>query len=38
MPKGEWNAETDYAMLDFVTHEGTAWIGKKILSHLMNNE
>lgn len=29
MPKGEWNAETEYAMLDLVTHEGTAWIGKK---------
>jgi hypothetical protein len=29
MPKGEWNAETEYEMLDLVYHNGTSWLAKK---------
>ena len=29
IPKGEWNAETDYEMLDLVRHNGAAWLAKK---------
>lgn len=29
MPKGDWNAETEYEMLDLVCHNGTAWLAKK---------
>ena len=29
MPKGEWNAETTYEMLDLVKHNGTSWLAKK---------
>ena len=29
MPKGEWNAETDYDMLDLVRHGNASWISKR---------
>ena len=29
MPKGEWNADTTYEMLDLVSHNGTSWLAKK---------
>ena len=29
MPKGDWNAETEYEMLDLVKHNGTSWLAKK---------
>lgn len=29
MPKGEWNAETEYKMLDLVYHDDTSWLAKK---------
>ena len=29
MPKGEWNAETDYDMLDLVRHDNASWISKR---------
>ncbi len=30
MPKGEWNTETEYEMLDLVNHNGTSWLAKKV--------
>lgn len=29
IPKGEWNAETDYDMLDLVRHGNASWISKR---------
>ncbi len=29
MPKGNWNAATEYEMLDLVYHNGTSWLSKK---------
>ena len=29
MPKGEWKAETEYEMLDLVSHNSTSWLAKK---------
>ena len=29
MPKGEWNADTEYEMLDLVSHNSTSWLAKK---------
>lgn len=29
MPKGDWNAETEYEMLDLVNHNGKSWLAKK---------
>lgn len=29
MPKGDWNAETEYEMLDLVHYNGTAWLAIK---------
>ena len=29
MPKGNWNAETEYEMLDLVFYNGTSWLAKK---------
>ncbi len=29
MPKGDYNAETEYEMLDLVKHNGTSWLSKK---------
>ena len=29
IPKGNWNANTQYEMLDLVKHGGTSWIAKK---------
>ena len=29
MPKGDYNAETEYEMLDLVKHNGTSWLAKK---------
>ena len=29
MPKGEYNAETEYEMLDLVSHNGKSWLAKK---------
>ena len=29
MPKGEYNAETQYEMLDLVSRNGTSWLAKK---------
>lgn len=29
MPKGDWNAGTEYEMLDLVKHNGTSWLAKK---------
>lgn len=29
MPKGEWNTETQYEMLDLVGHNGKVWLAKK---------
>ncbi len=29
MPKGNWNAETEYEMLDLVYHNGRSWLAKK---------
>ena len=29
MPKGDYNAETEYEMLDLVSHNGTSWLAKK---------
>ena len=31
MPKGEWNAETKYEMLDLVYHNDTSWLAKKLV-------
>lgn len=28
MPKGDWNSETTYEMLDLVRHNGTSWLAK----------
>ena len=28
IPKGEWNAETEYEMLDLVNYGGTSWLAK----------
>ena len=30
MPKGSWNAETEYEMLDLVFHNGKSWLAAKI--------
>ena len=30
MPKGEWNAETEYEMLDLVVRNGKSWLATKI--------
>lgn len=30
LPKGHWNAETEYEMLDFVYYKGTSWLAKKL--------
>ena len=29
LPKGNYNAETQYEMLDLVFHNGTSWLAKK---------
>ena len=29
LPKGTWNANTQYEMLDLVYYKGTSWIGRK---------
>ena len=29
MPKGNYNADTQYEMLDLVYHNGTSWLAKK---------
>lgn len=29
MPKGNWDAEAEYEMLDLVYHNGTSWLAKK---------
>ena len=29
IPKGDYNAETTYEMLDLVKHNGTSWLAKK---------
>jgi hypothetical protein len=29
IPKGEWNADETYEMLDLVKHNGTSWLAKK---------
>lgn len=29
LPKGTWNNETEYEMLDFVYYKGTSWLAKK---------
>lgn len=29
IPKGDWNAETEYEMLDLVKYNGTSWLAKK---------
>ena len=29
LPKGPWNNETDYEMLDLVYYGGTSWLAKK---------
>ena len=29
LPKGTWNSETEYEMLDLVYHGGTSWLAKK---------
>ena len=29
MPKGDYNAETEYEMLDLVKYNGTSWLAKK---------
>lgn len=29
IPKGDWNSETTYEMLDLVRHNGTSWLAKK---------
>lgn len=29
IPKGDYNAETQYEMLDLVRHNGTSWLAKK---------
>ena len=29
IPKGDYNAETEYEMLDLVKHNGTSWLAKK---------
>lgn len=29
MPKGDWNAEKEYEMLDLVSHNGKSWLAKK---------
>lgn len=29
IPKGEWNEEKEYEMLDLVFHNGTSWLAKK---------
>ena len=30
LPKGNYDAETEYEMLDLVKHNGTSWLAKKI--------
>ena len=29
IPKGNWNANTDYEMLDLVRHSNASWIAKR---------
>ena len=29
MPKGNWNADTEYEMLDLVRHNNASWISKR---------
>jgi hypothetical protein len=29
MPKGKWDAGTNYEMLDLVYHNGTSWLARK---------
>jgi hypothetical protein len=29
IPKGDYNAETTYEMLDLVKHNGTSWLARK---------
>lgn len=29
IPKGDWNATTEYEMLDLVRHNNASWISKK---------
>ena len=29
IPKGDWNTETEYEMLDLVSHNGRSWLAKK---------
>lgn len=29
MPKGDWNADTTYEMLDLVFHNGTSWLARQ---------
>lgn len=29
IPKGDWNANTDYDMLDLVRHNNASWISKR---------
>lgn len=31
IPKGNYNAETEYEMLDLVSHSGASWLAKKIV-------
>ena len=34
MPKGDYNAETDYEMLDLVNYNGKTWLAKKAVSKI----
>lgn len=39
MPKGDYNAETTYEMLDLVFYNGTSWLAKKVSTGIEpNNE
>ena len=29
MPKGAWDKDTAYEMLDLVSHNGTSWLARK---------
>lgn len=38
MPKGNYNAETEYEMLDLVCHNGTSWLAKKAVKGIEPSE
>jgi hypothetical protein len=38
IPRGDWNAETEYEMLDLVNHNGKSWLAKKTCTGIEPSE